>query len=167
MPLTDKRKRFIEAYCGSAKMNAARAARIAGYADPKKRGYELKRLLAKEIDARMKEIEHQAGDDVATQATLLKRLSALAQGDATETVVSPSGKPVEVPVNAKTQLNAIKELLKRYPYDPMTIAKVEKVKADAEVAKEKAALMRKANDPDQYSQLEKLLDAIEGGVGRA
>jgi phage terminase small subunit len=54
--LTEKRRRFVEAYMGQAKGNATEAARIAGYAKPTEEGYRLLRnaQVRAAIDVRVK-----------------------------------------------------------------------------------------------------------------
>jgi len=43
--LTDKEKLFVKAYVGEARLNASRAARIAGYKDPEQSGWINKRKV--------------------------------------------------------------------------------------------------------------------------
>jgi hypothetical protein len=82
--MTDKRTLFVAAYLGEARLNATRAARIAGYKDPEKEGWRVKkdpevaRLISEGLDAR-----------AMTKEEVLAELSEIATMDAGEFMTVP------------------------------------------------------------------------------
>ena len=101
--LTAKQSTFIDAYLGEAKMNAAQAARIAGYKHPETQGAENLRKLRPWIDKVMNERHSNA---IATQEEIQKFFTAVVRGEVKEEVVSNSGKILEVPASTKDRLKA-------------------------------------------------------------
>ena len=101
--LTAKQSTFIDAYLGEAKMNAAQAARIAGYKHPETQGAENLRKLRPWIDKVMNERHSNA---IATQEEIQKFFTAVVRGKVKEEVVSNSGKILEVPASTKDRLKA-------------------------------------------------------------
>lgn len=101
--LTAKQSTFIDAYLGEAKMNAAQAARIAGYKHPETQGAENLRKLRPYIDEVMNKRHSNA---IATQEEIQKFFTSVLRGEVKEEVVSNSGKILEVPASAKDRLKA-------------------------------------------------------------
>lgn len=101
--LTAKQSTFIDAYLGEAKMNAAQAARIAGYKHPETQGAENLRKLRPWIDKVMNERHSNA---IATQEEIQKFFTSVLRGEVKEEVVSNSGKILEVPASTKDRLKA-------------------------------------------------------------
>ncbi len=101
--LTAKQSTFIDAYLGEAKMNAAQAARIAGYKHPETQGAENLRKLRPYIDEVMNKRHSNA---IATQEEIQKFFTSVLRGEAKEEVVSNSGKILEVPASTKDRLKA-------------------------------------------------------------
>lgn len=101
--LTAKQSTFIDAYLGEAKMNAAQAARIAGYKHPETQGAENLRKLRPYIDEVMNKRHSNA---IATQEEIQKFFTSVVRGEVKEEVVSNSGKILEVPASTKDRLKA-------------------------------------------------------------
>lgn len=101
--LTAKQSTFIDAYLGEAKMNAAQAARIAGYKHPETQGAENLRKLRPYIDEVMNKRHSNA---IATQKEIQQFFTAVVRGEVKEEVVSNSGKILEVPASTKDRLKA-------------------------------------------------------------
>lgn len=101
--LTAKQSAFIDAYLGEAKMNAAQAARIAGYKHPETQGAENLRKLRPYIDKVMGERHTEA---IATQKEIQEFFTSVVRGEVKEEVVSNSGKVLEVPASTKDRLKA-------------------------------------------------------------
>lgn len=76
--MTEKQRRFVEAYMGDAAGNATEAARLAGYAHPNTQG---PRLLVNVGIARELEQRQQEDPAVATRAERQAFWSALMKGD--------------------------------------------------------------------------------------
>lgn len=60
------------------------------------------------------------------------------RGEQTETVATAKGLYKNVEISAKDRITAAKELLKRYPADPLTEAHLRKMEADATIAEHQA-----------------------------
>lgn len=101
--LTAKQSTFIDAYLGEARMNAAQAARIAGYKHPETQGAENLRKLRLYIDEVMNKRHSNA---IATQEEIQKFFTSVLRGEVKEEVVSNSGKILEVPASTKDRLKA-------------------------------------------------------------
>ncbi len=101
--LTAKQSTFIDAYLGEAKMNAAQAARIAGYKHPETQGAENLRKLRPYIDEVMNKRHSNA---IATQEEIQKFFTSVLRGEVKEEVVSNNGKILEVPASTKDRLKA-------------------------------------------------------------
>lgn len=83
----------------------------------------------------MKELE---SAKLATAQETLEYLTSEMRGEQTETVVSAKGLYKNVEVSAKDKITAAKELLKRYPIDPLTKVHLRKMEADAIIAEYQA-----------------------------
>lgn len=101
--LTAKQSTFIDAYLGEAKMNAAQAARIAGYKHPETQGAENLRKLRPYIDEVMNKRHSNA---IATQKEVQEFFTSVLRGEVKEEVVSNNGKILEVPASTKDRLKA-------------------------------------------------------------
>ena len=101
--LTAKQSTFIDAYLGEAKMNAAQAARIAGYKHPETQGAENLRKLRPYIDEVMSERHSNA---IATQKEVQEFFTSVLRGEVKEEVVASNGLVLEVPASTKDRLKA-------------------------------------------------------------
>lgn len=144
MKLTEKQKRFADEYIQSG--NATQAAIKAGYS--KKSSYSVgsenlrKPEVKRYISERMKGINE---DGIMTAKEVMKRYSDIVNGNITETVVvgTPMGaQSVEKTADFKTQISAMKEIMKRYPdNDKVAEQQLRKLTADADIAEKKAELL--------------------------
>ena len=87
------------------------------------------------IEKRLKQLE---SAKLATAQETLEYLTSVMRGEQTETVVTAKGLYRNVEVSAKDRISAAKELLKRYPVDPLAKAQLRKIKADATIAEYQA-----------------------------
>lgn len=109
--MTERQKKFVMEYL--ACQSAAEAARRAGYSQrcANRQGYA---LLANEtiraaIDERLRAIESARTADVQE---CMEYLTSVMRGETSETLITPSGKAVEVPANCSARLRACYLLLK-------------------------------------------------------
>lgn len=138
--LRGKQRKFADNYIKSG--NATEAYVNAGY---KVRSNETARANASRlltnanvkayIEKRLKQIE---SAKLATAKETLEYLTSVMRGEQTETVVTAKGLYKNVEVSAKDRITAAKELLKRYPVDPLAKAQLRKIKADATIAEHQA-----------------------------
>ncbi|MBH9985195.1 terminase small subunit [Lactobacillus sp. M0390] len=138
--LRGKQRKFADNYIKSG--NATEAYVNAGY---KVRSNETARANASRlltnanvkayIERRLKQLE---SAKLATAQETLEYLTSVMRGEQTETVVTAKGLYKNVEVSAKDRITAAKELLKRYPVDPLTKAQLRKIKADATIAEYQA-----------------------------
>ena len=147
--LRGKRRKFADNYIKSG--NATEAYVNAGY---KVRSNETARANASRlltnanvkayIEKRLKQLE---SAKLATAQETLEYLTSVMRGEQTETVVTAKGLYKNVEVSAKDRITAAKELLKRYPVDPLAKAQLRKIKADATIAEYQAEQLT-SNDSD-------------------
>lgn len=141
MALNQKQKRFAEEYVRTG--NATEAARLAGYKQPHVQGTRLLENVSVKsyIDA---QLEKMHTSTIMSAQQIMQRLSDIALGKLKETVVvaTPAGaESVEKEADFKTQIIAMKELLKRYPADDGVLkAQLRKLEAEAEISEKKAAM---------------------------
>ncbi|QHJ85675.1 MAG: hypothetical protein [Caudoviricetes sp.] len=138
--LKGKQRKFADNYIKSG--NATEAYVNAGY---KVRSNETARANASRlltnanvkayIEKRLKQLE---SAKLATAQETLEYLTSVMRGEQTETVVTAKGLYKNVEVSAKDRITAAKELLKRYPVDPLAKAQLRKIKADATIAEYQA-----------------------------
>lgn len=138
--LKGKQRKFADNYIKSG--NATEAYVNAGY---KVRSNETARANASRlltnanvkayIEKRLKQLE---SAKLATAQETLEYLTSVMRGEQTETVVTAKGIYRNVEVSAKDRITAAKELLKRYPVDPLAKAQLRKIKADATIAEYQA-----------------------------
>lgn len=138
--LRGKQRKFADNYIKNG--NATEAYVNAGY---KVRSNETARANASRlltnanvkayIEKRVKQLE---SAKLATAQETLEYLTSVMRGEQTETVVTAKGLYRNVEVSAKDRISAAKELLKRYPVDPLAKAQLRKIKADATIAEYQA-----------------------------
>lgn len=147
--LRGKQRKFADNYIKSG--NATEAYVNAGYKvrSNKTARANASRLLTNAnvkayIEKRLKQLE---SAKLATAQETLEYLTSVMRGEQTETVVTAKGLYKNVEVSAKDRITAAKELLKRYPVDPLAKAQLRKIKADATIAEYQAEQLT-SNDSD-------------------
>lgn len=163
MKLTEKQKRFCDEYIKLG--NAKEAAINAGYSKKTAKSMGAENLtkpdLKKYIDERMEQI---ASERIMSAQEILERLSLIANAKIKETVVVANAEgysEVEKPPDFKTQIQAMKELLKRYPgNDKLLEQTLRKLTAEADIAEFKAAMIQSATDKSTEEKLDELLGKI-------
>ncbi|MCT3086641.1 terminase small subunit [Lactococcus lactis] len=163
MKLTEKQKRFCDEYIKLG--NATQAAINAGYSKRTARSQGQRLLtnvdIKNYIDERMEQL---ASERIMGAQEILERLTLIAKAEITETVVVASADgyaEVEKPPDFKTQIQAMKELLKRYPgNDKLLEQTLRKLTAEADIAEFKAAMIQSATDKSTEEKLDELLGKI-------
>ena len=163
MKLTEKQKRFCDEYIKLG--NAKEAAINAGYSKKTAKSMGAENLtkpdLKKYIDERMEQI---ASERIMSAQEILERLSLIANAKIKETVVVAHAEgysEVEKPPDFKVQIQAMKELLKRYPdNDRLLEQTLRKLTAEADIAEFKAAMIQSATDKSTEEKLDELLGKI-------
>lgn len=163
MKLTEKQKKFADYYIELG--NATQAAIKAGYSKKTANtiaAQNLAKLSIKNyIDERMEQI---ASERIMSAQEILERLSLIANAKIKETVVVANAEgysEVEKPPDFKTQIQAMKELLKRYPdNDRLLEQQLRKLTAEADIAEFKAAMIQSATDKSTEEKLDELLGKI-------
>ena len=111
-----------------------------------------------------KQITKMTSERIMGAQEILERLTLIAKAEITETVVVASADgyaEVEKPPDFKTQIQAMKELLKRYPgNDKLLEQTLRKLTAEADIAEFKAAMIQSATDKSTEEKLDELLDKI-------
>lgn len=159
--LTPKQKKFCDEYIKSG--NAKDAAKKAGYSP--RTAYSIgnenlkKPELKSYIEKQMKQLE---SEKIAGAREVLEYLTSVVRGEQTESVTTAKGVYDDVPVTAKDRIAAAKEILKRYPVDPLGKAQVRKANADARVAEAKAKALE-----DNGQDIEKVLDKMLVSLDKA
>ena len=144
MKLTKKQQDFADYYIELG--NAEEAAIKAGYSKNYARASAYKLLanvgIKKYIDERMEQL---ASERIMSAQEILERLSLIAKADIKETVVIANAEgysEVEKPPDFKVQIQAMKELLKRYPdNDRLLEQQLRKLKAEADVSEAKSKIL--------------------------
>ena len=161
MKLTAKQRKFCDEYIKSG--NATEAYFKAGYQIKSNEAARANasRMLTKAnikeyIETRLKQLESKK---LAGAREVLEYLTSVMRGEQTESVATAKGVYDNVPVSAKDRISAAKELLKRYPTDPLTKAQLRKANADARVAEARAKTMED-NGQDMEQLLDKMLDTL-------
>ncbi|WP_285123932.1 terminase small subunit [Lactococcus petauri] len=163
MKLTKKQQDFADYYIELG--NAEKAAIKAGYSKSYARGNAHKLVanvsIKKYIDERMEKL---ASERIMSAQEILERLSLIANAEIKETVVVANAEgyaEVEKPPDFKTQIQAMKELLKRYPgNDKLLEQQLRKLTAEADIAEFKAAMIQSATDKSTEEKLDELLGKI-------
>lgn len=148
MKLTKKQQDFADYYIELG--NAEKAAIKAGYSKSYARGNAHKLVanvsIKKYIDEKMEKL---ASERIMSAQEILERLSLIANAEITETVVVANAEgyaEVEKPPDFKVQIQAMKELLKRYPgNDKLLEQQLRKLTAEADIIEKKASLMEDGN----------------------
>ena len=161
MKLTAKQRKFCDEYIKSG--NATEAYFKAGYQIKSNEAARANasRMLTKAnikeyIETRLKQLESKK---LAGAREVLEYLTSVMRGEQTESVATAKGIYDNVPVSAKDRISAAKELLKRYPTDPLTKAQLRKANADARVAEARAKTMED-NGADVELLLDKMMDTL-------
>ena len=161
MKLTAKQRKFCDEYIKSG--NATEAYFKAGYQIKSNEAARANasRMLTKAnikeyIETRLKQLESKK---LAGAREVLEYLTSVMRGEQTESVATAKGIYDNVPVSAKDRISAAKELLKRYPTDPLTKAQLRKANADARVAEARAKAMED-NGADVELLLDKMMDTL-------
>ncbi|WP_341784689.1 terminase small subunit [Lactococcus garvieae] len=163
MKLTKKQQDFADYYIELG--NAEKAAIKAGYSKSYARGNAHKLVanvsIKKYIDGRMEKL---ASERIMSAQEILERLSLIATAEIKETVVVANAEgysEVEKPPDFKVQIQAMKELLKRYPgNDKLLEQQLRKLTAEADIAEFKAAMIQSATDKSTEEKLDELLGKI-------
>lgn len=166
MKLTAKQRKFCDEYIKSG--NATEAYFKAGYQIKSNEAARANasRMLTKAnikeyIETRLKQLESKK---LAGAREVLEYLTSVMRGEQTESVATAKGIYDNVPVSAKDRISAAKELLKRYPTDPLTKAQLRKANADARVAEARANVAERlgSEGDDKLDELmDKLISASE------
>ena len=161
MKLTAKQRKFCDEYIKLG--NATEAYFKAGYQIKSNEAARANasRMLTKAnikeyIETRLKQLESKK---LAGAREVLEYLTSVMRGEQTESVATAKDIYDNVPVSAKDRISAAKELLKRYPTDPLTKAQLRKANADARVAEARAKAMED-NGADVELLLDKMMDTL-------
>lgn len=166
MKLTAKQRKFCDEYIKSG--NATEAYFKAGYQIKSNEAARANasRMLTKAnikeyIETRLKQLESKK---LAGAREVLEYLTSVMRGEQTESVATAKGVYDNVPVSAKDRISAAKELLKRYPTDPLTKAQLRKANADARISEARANVAERlgSEGDDKLDELmDKLISASE------
>lgn len=156
--MTPKQKKFCDEYIKSG--NAKQSAIKAGYSP--KTAYSIgnenlnKPELKAYIEKRLKRLE---SEKIAGAREVLEYLTSVMRGEQTESVATAKGIYDNVPVSAKDRISAAKELLKRYPTDPLTKAQLRKANADARISEARADVAERLGSEGD-DKLDELMDKL-------
>ncbi len=167
MKLTEKQKRFCDEYIKLG--NAKEAAIKAGYSPKTAKSMGAENLtkpdLKKYIDERMEQL---ASERIMSAQEAVELLSSIARAEITERVVvsTPMGvEEVDKPPDLKTRMQAIREILKRYPdNDKLLEQQLRKVTADADLAEFRVEMIKNVADESTEDKLDELLGKISEAV---
>lgn len=161
MKLTAKQRKFCDEYIKSG--NATEAYFKAGYQIKSNEAARANasRMLTKAnikeyIETRLKQLESKK---LAGAREVLEYLTSVMRGEQTESVATAKGVYDNVPVSAKDRISAAKELLKRYPTDPLTKAQLRKANADARISEARANVMERLGSEGD-DKLDELMDKL-------
>lgn len=160
--LTVKQQKFCDEYIKSG--NATEAALKAGYRS--RTAYSIgnenlkKPELKKYIEEKIKEIE---SAKLATAQEILEYLTSVMRGEQTETVVTAKGLYRNVEVSAKDRISAAKELLKRYPVDPLSKMQLRKINAEADLTEARVKAMQ-GNNTTQEDKVAKMMGELQDAI---
>lgn len=162
MGLTAKQRKFADNYIKLG--NATDAAIKAGYSPKTAYSIGNENLNKPEIKAYIDErLEELSNSKIATAEEILEYLTSVVRGEQVEDVVTNKGIFHDVPVGAKDRLTAAKEILKRYPYDPISKVQLKKIEADIKLIEARTKILNSANDTDN-PVLNKMLQEVKDGV---
>lgn len=161
MKLTAKQRKFCDEYIKSG--NATEAYFKAGYQIKSNEAARANasRMLTKAnikeyIETRLKQLESKK---LAGAREVLEYLTSVMRGEQTESVATAKGIYDNVPVSAKDRISAAKELLKRYPTDPLTKAQLRKANADARISEARANVAERLGSEGD-DKLDELIDKL-------
>ena len=160
--LTVKQQKFCDEYIRSG--NATEAALKAGYRS--RTAYSIgnenlkKPELKKYINEKIKELE---SAKLATAQETLEYLTSVMRGEQTETVVTAKGLYKNVEVSAKDRITAAKELLKRYPVDPLSKMQLRKINAEADLTEARVKAMQ-GNNTTQEDKVAKMMGELQDAI---
>ena len=161
MKLTAKQRKFCDEYIKSG--NATEAYFRAGYQIKSNEAARANasRMLTKAnikeyIETRLKQLESKK---LAGAREVLEYLTSVMRGEQTESVATAKGIYDNVPVSAKDRISAAKELLKRYPTDPLTKAQLRKANADARISEARANVAERLGSEGD-DKLDELMDKL-------
>jgi len=141
MKLTPKQRKFADEYIktGNATQSAIEAGYSKKYANTNAPKLLQNTTLKQYIEKCMAEI---ASNRVMSYTEAVELLTSIARGEEKETVVvgTPVGaETVEKEADLKTRINALKEILKRYPNnDKLVEQQIRKLSAEADIAEANA-----------------------------
>lgn len=167
MKLTEKQKKFADYYIELG--NATQAAIKAGYSKKTANTIAAQNLaklsIKKYIDERMEQL---ASERIMDAQEAVELLSSIARAEITERVVvsTPMGvEEVDKPPDLKTRMQAIREILKRYPdNDKLLEQQLRKVTADADLAEFRVEMIKNVADESTEDKLDELLGKISEAV---
>lgn len=160
--LTVKQQKFCDEYIRSG--NATEAALKAGYRS--RTAYSIgnenlkKPELKKYIEEKIKEIE---SAKLATAQEILEYLTSVMRGEQTETVVTAKGLYKNIEVSAKDRITAAKELIKRYPVDPLSKMQLRKINAEADLTEARVKAMQ-GNNTTQEDKVAKMMGELQDAI---
>lgn len=163
MKLTEKQKKFADYYIelGNATQAAIKAGYSAKYANTNASKLLQNTTIKSYIDERMEQL---ASKRIMSAQEAVELLSSIARAEITERVVvsTPMGvEEVDKPPDLKTRMQAIREILKRYPdNDKLLEQQLRKVTAEADIAEFKATMIQSATDKSTEEKLDELLGKI-------
>lgn len=167
MKLTEKQKKFADYYIelGNATQAAIKAGYSAKYANTNASKLLQNTTIKSYIDERMEQL---ASERIMGAQEAVELLSSIARAEITERVVvsTPMGvEEVDKPPDLKTRMQAIREILKRYPdNDKLLEQQLRKVTADADIAEFKAEMIKTVADESTEDKLDELLGKISGVI---
>ena len=167
MKLTEKQKKFCDEYIklGNATQAAIKAGYSAKYANTNASKLLQNTTIKSYIDERM---EQMASKRIMGAKEAVELLSSIARAEITERVVvsTPVGvEEVDKPPDLKTRMQAIREILKRYPdNDKLLEQQLRKVTADADLAEFRVEMIKNVADESTEDKLDELLGKISEAV---
>lgn len=163
MKLTEKQKIFCDEYIklGNATQAAIKAGYSAKYANTNASKLLQNTTIKSYIDERM---DQMASKRIMGAKEAVELLSSIARAEITERVVvsTPMGvEEVDKPPDLKTRMQAIREILKRYPdNDKLLEQQLRKVTADADLAEFRVEMIKNVADESTEDKLDELLGKI-------
>lgn len=171
MKLTHKQRLFADEYIKSG--NATQSYIKAGYKvkSEKVAGVNANRMLGNArvksyIDAKMAEIE---SHKIADAKEVLQYLTRVLRGEETEEIPgSVDGGTIKRPPLIKDRTAAAREIMKRYPLDdPMVVAQLKKLQAEADTAIWKRDELTGKNNTEDKTVLIDDIGGIDDGNDKA
>ncbi|WP_349535169.1 terminase small subunit [Leuconostoc citreum] len=163
MKLTPKQKKFADEYIKTG--NATQSAIEAGYSKRTAAVIATENLIKPNIKSYIEKcMADIASNRVMSYTEAVELLTSIARGEEKETVVvaTPvSVEKVEKEADLKTRINALKEILKRYPNnDKLVEQQLRKLNAEADILEAKLEEMRGGGD-NQDNTLHSIAESLE------